>query len=162
METSKNFTCISYDTIEFLIQSQYVIFGIYLGNKTIGKNVNFEKELLPHISLGNYLEESFLCQHNEECNVMLVMKKDDFDLEVQKMIVEYTETEFPVSGNFALSVNTSVTSKIMDISLLRLIPNGIRLKLKEYGVSAIAFADKRQILISPDNFLRFFLRGEKC
>ncbi len=164
MEASKHLTCLSYNSIDFLIQSQYILFGIYLGDKAAEKNITFENELLPHINIGNFLEETFFCRHVEDCNVMLVMQKNDFPKDIQKLITDYTQTKFPASGNFAISVNSSVSSKIMDITFLHLIPLGIRKKLNDCGISAIGFSDnnKRQILISPDNFLRAFIRGEKC
>ena len=46
METRNHFTCIAYDTVDFLIQSKYVFFGIYL---EVGKNVQnivFNRETL--------------------------------------------------------------------------------------------------------------------
>lgn len=169
METSNNFTCLSYDTVDFLIQSKYVLFGIYIGLKNEEKHINFEKELLPHINISHFLENRFSCRHVEDCNVMLVMQKDDFDIDLQKMIVDFTDTKFPASGNFAISVNSTVTSRIMDISLLRLIPRGIRLRQNECGICAIGFIQdsknsliqRNQILISPDNLLRKFIRSEK-
>lgn len=159
MEASNHFTCLSYDTIDFLILSQYVLFGIYIGTSDDGKRVDFENEVLPKLSIGNFLEKEFHCQHTEECNVMLIMNKADFDEDIQKKIVDYTGTAFPVTGNFAVSVNTSVTSKIIDFSFLRLIPQGIRKRMNDCGLSAIGFTEKRQILLSPDNILRSFLRG---
>lgn len=159
METSNHFTCLSYDTIDFLILSKYVLFGIYIGTNDDGKRIDFENEVLPRLSIGTFLEREFGCQHKEECNVMLIMNKSDFDEEIQKKIVDYTETAFPATGNFAVSVNSSVTSKIIDISFLRLIPQGIRKRLNACGLSAIGFTEKRQLLLSPDNILRSFLRG---
>ena len=87
------------------------------------------------------------------------MNKAELDEDLQKKIVDYTGTAFPVTGNFAVSVNSSVTSKIIDISFLRLIPKGIRKRMNDCGLSAIGFTEKRQILLSPDNILRSFLRG---
>ncbi|MCR4947668.1 MAG: hypothetical protein K6A15_00750 [Treponema sp.] len=162
METSNNFTCLSYDTIDFLILSKYVLFGIYIGTNDDGKRIDFENEVLPKLTIGSFLEKEFHCQHTEDCNVMLVMNKSDFDEDLQKKIVAYTKTAFPVTGNFAVSINTSVTSRIMDISFLKLIPDGIRKKMNDCGLSAIGFTEKRQILLSPDNILRSFLRGYIC
>ena len=126
METSNHFTCLSYDTVDFLIPSQYVLFGIYLEKDTDEKNVLFENETLPHINIGGFLEEQFNCKSIQDCSVMMVMNKDDFSTDVQKHIVAYTETEFPVSGNLAVSVNSEVTSKIIDIQNLKPLPKGIR------------------------------------
>ena len=159
MEVSKNITCLSYDTIDFLILSKYVLFGIYIGTSDDGKRIDFENEVLPKLSIGTFLEKEFHCKHTEDCNVMLVMNKSEFDEDLQKKIVNYTGTAFPVTGNFAVSINSSVTSKILDISFLKLLPNGIRKKMKACGLSAIGFTEKRQILLSPDNILRSFLRG---
>ncbi len=159
METSNHFTCLSYDTIDFLILSKYVLFGIYIGTNDDGKRIDFENEVLPKLSIGSFLEKEFNCKHTEDCNVMLVMNKSEFDEEIQKKIVDYTGTAFPATGNFAVSVNTTVASKIMDISYLRLIPQGIRKRLNDCGLSAIGFTEKRQILLSPDNILHSFLRG---
>lgn len=159
MEASNHFTCLSYDTIDFLILSKYVLFGIYIGNSDEGKRIDFENEVLPRLSIGNFLEKEFNCHHTEDCNVMLVMNKSDFDEDIQKKIVDFTGTAFPATGNFAVSVNTSLSSRIMDISSLRLIPAGIRKRMNDFGISAIGFAERRQILLSPDNILRCFLRG---
>ena len=156
---SNHFTCLSYDTIDFLILSKYVLFGIYIGTNEDGKRIDFENEVLPRLCIGSFLEKEFNCRHTEDCNVMLVMNKADFDEEIQKKIVDYTETAFPATGNFAVSVNSSVSSKIIDISFLRLISQGIRKRLNDCGLSAIGFTEKRQILLSPDNILRSFLRG---
>ena len=159
METSNHFTCLSYDTIDFLFLSKYVLFGIYIGTNDQGNRIDFENEVLPKLNIGCFLEKEFHCQHIENCNVMLIMNKAELDEDLQKKIVDYTGTAFPVTGNFAVSVNSSVTSKIIDISFLRLIPKGIRKRMKDCGLSAIGFTEKRQILLSPDNILRSFLRG---
>ena len=161
MEANNHFTCLSYDTIDFLIQSKYVLFGIYLPEKVEEKFISFENEVLPHINLAHFFEDNFLCKKKEECNVMLVMKKDDFDKTLQKKIVKYTEKEFPESGNFAISVNSDITTKLIDLSVLKLIPKGIREKQNSCGINAVAFSEagRRQLLISPDNLLRTFMGG---
>lgn len=159
MEASNHFTCLSYDTIDFLILSKYVLFGIYIGSSDDGKRINFENEVLPRLSIGDFLEKEFDCRHTENCNVMLVMNKSEFDEDIQKKIVDFTGTAFPATGNFAVSVNTSLSSRIMDISSLRLIPEGIRKRMNDCGISAIGFTEKRQLLLSPDNLLHSFLRG---
>ena len=159
METANHFTCLSYDTIDFLILSKYVLFGIYIEKSGDEKRIDFENEVLPHLSMGSFLEKEFQCRQKEDCNVMLVMNKSDFEEDLQKKIVDYTETAFPATGNFAISVNSSVSSRILDISFLRLVPQGIRKRMNDFGISAIGFTDKRQILLSPDNLLRCFLRG---
>ena len=158
MENSNHFTCLAYDNLDFLIQSKYIIFGIYLDYFIKEKNVNFENEILPHIYIGDFISENFNCKPVDNCYVMLVLKKDDLDSKLQKMIEKYTETQFPSSGNFALSVNSAVSSTIMDTSYLRLIPQGIRPKLNGCGISAIVFAEHRQILLSPDNLLRTLIK----
>lgn len=167
METTNHFTCLSYDTVDFLIQSKYILFGIYLQIDSKEKNILFEKELLPHLHIGSFLEKYFSCRTVEKCNVMLVLNKQYLDNEIINLIVDFTGTQFPVSGNFALSVNTSVTSKIMEIDSLRLIPKGIRARQNECGISAIGFVDdintnilRKQILLSPDSLLRKYLKTE--
>ena len=175
MEESNHFTCLAYDTIDFLIQSKYVLFGIYLHDfkerHELSGQITFEGEVLPHIYIGQFLEENFQCRSVEECNVMLVMKKEDFDEGLQKLIVDFTGTEFPPSGNFALSVNSAVSSKVMDISFLRLMPKGIRPRQNECGVIAIGYggssekdSERKQILVSPDNLLRTIIQSkiERC
>lgn len=156
MEAHNHFTCIAYDTIDFLIQSKYVIFGIYLDVEKDVKNIVFNRETLPHIHIGHLLEKEFGCKSLEDCNVVLVMKKQNFATDVQKMIEDFTETAFPASGNLAISVNSSVASKIMDIKNLHLIPSSIRERQNECGVCAIGLTGKKQILISPDNLLKKF------
>ena len=161
MESSSQFTCLSYDTIDFLIQSRYVLFALYLKEPLTQKRASYEKEVLPHICIDSFLEKHFDCKPTGESSTMLVLKKDDFDADIQKQIVDYTETEFPVSGHFAVSVNSSVSSRIMDVTGLRLFPQGIRLKLNEYGLNAVGFDNHRQFLISPDNLLKQLMRGAK-
>ena len=169
METSNHFTSLSYDTVDFLIPSQYVLFGIYLEKDNNEKNVLFEKETLPHINIGGFLEENFNCKSIQECSVMMVMNKDDFSTDVQKLIVSYTETEFPASGNLAVSVNSEVTSKIIDIQNLKPLPKGIRPGQKKNGICAIGFLpaenntklERKQILISFDNLLYKLIGGKK-
>ena len=164
MEAHNHFTCIAYDTVDFLIQSKYVVFGIYLEVENGMRHILFNRETLPHIHIGNLLEKEFLCKPVEESNVVLVMKMRDFEYDVQKAVVNYTETAFPASGNFALSVNSAISSRIIDISNLRLLPQGIRSRQTECGVCAIGFQSdtknknlvRKQILISPDNLLRKF------
>lgn len=158
MEDSKQFTCISYNNIEFLIQNRYVLFGIYLQDLNESKSIDFENEVLPHIFIGHFLENNFLCKPSENCNVMLVMKKDDIDKKIQKLIVDFTGTKFPPSGNFAISVNSAVSSRIIDTTFLRLMPQGIRSLQKACGISAIGFQENRQILISPDCLLRKLIK----
>ena len=169
METSNHFTSLSYDTVDFLIPSQYVLFGIYLEKDNNEKNVLFEKETLPHINIGGFLEENFNCKSIQECSVMMVMNKDDFSTDVQKLIVSYTETEFPASGNLAVSVNSEVTSKIIKIQNLKPLPKGIRPGQKKNGICAIGFLpaenntklERKQILIAFDNLLYKLIGGAK-
>ena len=153
----------SYDTIDFLINSKYVLFGKYLPEKVEEKFISFENEILPHINMENFLEENFLCSKKEECNVMLVMKKDDFEKSLQKRIVKYTGREFPESGYFAISVNSDITTKLIDLSTMKLIPQGIRNFQKKCGINAICFdqSHHRQILISPDYLINTFI-GDKA
>lgn len=168
MEAHNHFTCIAYDTMEFLIQSKYVVSGVYLDLEKSVKNVVFNQETLPHIHIGSLLEEQFLCRPLENYNVVLIMNKQDFARDVCRKIVDFTTTAFPASGNLALSVNSSISSRIIDIASLRLIPKSIRARQFECGVCAIGFVSsgkigqpfKKQLLISPDNLLRkFFATG---
>ena len=168
MEALNYFTCIAYDSVDFLIQSKYVVFGIYLEVENNVRNIVFNRETLPHIHIGSLLEKEFLCNSLEDCSVVLVMNMQDFSKDVRKEIVDYTNTAFPASGNLAISVNSSISSKIIDTSSFRLIPESIRERQLECGVCAISFPEnkneknnqKKQILISPDNLIRkFFSAG---
>ncbi len=165
MEAPDYFTCISYDTVDFLIQSKYVIFGIYLAVEKNVRHIDFNDEVLPHVHIGEFLESAFSCNSLEKCNVVLVMRMQDFPEDIRYKIQKYTSTSFPVSGNFAVSVNSLITSTEIELSALHLMPKGIRERLKECGVCAIGFtADKKQknmtrkqILLSLDNLLwKFF------
>ena len=168
METSNHFTCISYDSVDFLIPSKYVLFGIYLAKDNDDKHIFFENETLPHIRIGSFLETQFNCKSIQDCSVMLVMNKADFALNVQKLIVSYTETKFPASGNLAISVNSAVTSKIFDTENLKPLPEGIRPRQKKNGICAIGFLkdtnnsrlERKQILISCDNLLLKLIGGK--
>ncbi len=164
MDSHNHFTCIAYDTVDFLIQSAYVLFGLFLDVEKDVKKIVFNRETLPHIHIGELLEKEFACTHTGDCNVVLVMRMQDFAKEVRKDIVEYTNTAFPASGNIALSVNTSISSKNIDISNLRLLPRGVREQQAKCGISAIGFSFggkdgtllRKQILISPDYLLKKF------
>ena len=122
MEAHNHFTCIAYDSVDFLIQSKHVLFGVFLDVEKEVKNITFNRETLPHIHIGHLLEKEFCCSRVEDCNVVLVMRSQDFMSGVQQDIIDFTNTAFPASGNLALSVNTSFSSKIIDISVLRLLP----------------------------------------
>ncbi len=164
MEANNHFTCIAYDTVDFLIQSKYVVAGVYLDVEKTVRNITFNRETLPHIHIGSLLEEQFLCKPLENYNIVLVMKMHDFARDVRQKIVNFTDTAFPASGYLALSVNSSIASRIIDIGTLRLIPQGIRERQEECGVCAVGFLTdgkvgklfKKQLLISPDNLLRKF------
>lgn len=167
METFNHFTCLTYDTIDFLIHSKYVLFGIYIREKCKKNNTIFQNELLPHIFLGDFLEKKFLCTHTDETNVMFILNKSDLDKDLQNQIVKYCDTKFPASGNFALSVDTSVSNKIIDLDKLKLMPFGVRSRQNACGITAIGFEneskskDRRLILLSIDNILRSLIRGEQ-
>ena len=167
MEVPNYFTCIAYDSVDFLIQSKYVVFGLYLAVEKEAKSIVFNGENLPHVHIGAFLEKAFSCTAEEECNVVLVMKMQTFPLDVQQQILTHTGTAFPLSGNFALSVNSLISSKDIAVSSLRLIPESIRRVQNKCGVSAIGFAPdekngnllRKRILLSPDNLLRAYFSG---
>ncbi len=168
MEAHNHFTCIAYDSVDFLIQSKHVLFGVFLDVEKEVKNITFNRETLPHIHIGHLLEKEFCCSRVEDCNVVLVMRSQDFMSGVQQDIIDFTNTAFPASGNLALSVNTSISSKIIDISVLRLLPEGIRDQQAKCGISGIGFSLggkngntlRKHILISPDRLLKkFFSSG---
>jgi len=152
LEALDYFTCIAYDTVDFLIQSKYVVFGLYLAVEKGERSIIFNREQLPHVNIGFFLEKAFVCKSSEDCNTVLIMRRSDF----------------PASGNFAISVNSLISSKALDISSLHLIPKGIRKVQEKCGVVAIAFASgekknefRRQILLSPDNLLQRLFAGQK-
>ncbi|WP_294430009.1 hypothetical protein [uncultured Treponema sp.] len=168
MEAHNYFTCIAYDSVDFLIQSKYVEFGIYIDARKDLPYIEFNDETLPHIHIGSLLETEFSCKAKENCNVVLVMKIQDFASGMKEAIEEFTETNFPMSGNFALSVTSSISSGQIDISALRLLPEGLRKDMLECGICALGFIPdennkklmRKQILISPDKLLRkFFSTG---
>ena len=149
---------IAYDTIDFLIPSSYIASGVYLMAEKSAKSLAFNRETLPHIHIGGLLEKEFRCVSKENYNVVLVLQSADFAQDVQKNIIDYTETAFPASGYVALSVNGAVSSRLISLDKLRLIPSGVRTRMNECGVSAISFADEEriQLVISPDVVLRKF------
>ena len=171
MEARNHFTCITYDNVDFLIPSKYVVSGVYLDVQNDVKNIVFNRETLPHIFIGKLFEEHFLCKSLENYKVVLIMNRRDFAKDVCRRIVDCTNTEFPASGNLALSVNSSISSRIIDTAALRLLPQSIRTRQLECGVCAIGFTEsggigranaplKKKILIAPDNLLRkFFSSG---
>ena len=158
MEAHNHFTCIAYSSVDFLVQSQYVVSGVYLHVPKNARNVVFNRETLPHIYIGDLLEREFLCQPLETYSVVLIMKQQDFVSDVCVKIADYTDTAFPASGNFALSVNGAISSKIIDVGSLRLMPSSIRGRMEECGICAVGFPGMthKQLLLSPDMLLRKF------
>ena len=98
MEAHNHFTCIAYDTVDFLIQSKHVLFGVFLDVEKDVKNIVFNRETLPHIHIGHLLEKEFGCSRIEDCNVVLVMRSQDFMSDVKQDIIDFTNTAFPASG----------------------------------------------------------------
>ena len=98
---------------------------------------------------------------------MFILNKSELDKDLQNLIVKYCDTKFPASGSFALSVDTSVSNKIIDLDKLKLMPFGVRSRQNACGVTAIGFEneskskDRRLILLSIDNILRSLIRGEQ-
>ncbi|MBQ2480781.1 MAG: hypothetical protein II516_05995, partial [Treponema sp.] len=90
MEAHNHFTCIAYNNVDFLIQSKYVLFGIYLGEGEDDDNIVFNRETLPHIRIGHLLEKEFLCESMEGYNAVLVMNKRDFANDICKQIEDFT------------------------------------------------------------------------
>ena len=166
MEARNYFTSISYDTVDFLIQSKYIVFGIYLAVEQDAHQIEFNGEILPHIHIGRLLENNFSCKSKENCTVVLVLQIQDCEEGIKEIIERVTGTSFPLSGNFALSVSSSISSSLIDTSTLRLLPVGIRKAMLESGICAIGFISdsqnknltRKQILISPDKFLKNFLK----
>ena len=162
MEARSHFTCIAYNTVDFLIQSCYVVSGIYLQVDRGVRSISFNQETLPHIYIGDLLTKSFGCSSTDTYNVVLVMKMQDFVKDVSAKIVDYTKTAFPASGNLALSVDGAISSKLLDMGGFRLYPGSIRARLWECGICAIDYSDtgRRRILISPDLLMKkFFATG---
>jgi len=157
----RHFTCISYDNIDFLIPSQYVVSGIYLYVQKDAKNLMFNRETLPHVFIGDYLEEVFECKPIGEANAVLVLNIKDFAKDVSSTIVSVTDTAFPYTGNLAVSLTGNINSHEIEISELHLMPKGIKSRLLACGICAIHFTEdgRKQILISPDAILRRYFSG---
>lgn len=166
MEAHNYFTSISYDNVDFLIQSKYIVFGIYLDVAEEARQIEFNGEILPHIHIGPLLENNFSCKSKENCNVVLVMQIQDCEEGIKEIIERVTATSLPLSGNFALSVSSSISSRLIDTSNMHLLPNGIRKAMLESGICAIGFISdsqnknltRKQILISPDKLLKNFIK----
>nr|MCR5605975.1 hypothetical protein [Treponema sp.] len=149
--------------IDFLIPSSYIVSGIYLNIPNDKKNIIYNRETLPHIHLGEFLEKKFLCKAIYDAGVVLVMDMKDFAKDVCVDIYNYTETAFPYSGYLAISVNSDITSKELSFRDLHLLPKSIRDRMYSCGICATHFIDvdekqksKQQLLISPDMILRRF------
>ena len=155
------FTCISYNNVDFLIQNKYVRAGIYYQVNNDAKSIIYNKETLPLIYIGEAIEKEFFCNSENDNGIVLVMNGYDFSKEICSRIISYTNTAFPASGNVAISLNGSITSKLIEITDLRLIPQSIRGRMSECGINAISFPsdNNKQILISPDCLLRKFFTG---
>lgn len=152
------FTCVSYDTVTFLIQSRYVVSGAYMPLRKDSENIVFNRETLPHIHIGSILEKEFECHAQEQFDAALIMRMEDFEPETRRKITEFTQTAFPASGHFALSMSGSIESKQIDEKTLRLPPKGIRKHFAGCGISALSFATdgKKLVLLAPDTLLRKF------
>ena len=158
-----HFTCISYDRLDFLVPSSYIISGIYLSVEKESHAITFNRETLPHIYIGQMLQEEFVCKDTNNCCAVLVFDSKYFAQDIQKAIVDRTETALPASGNVAISMTGSINSHEFDTDELRLMPYGIRLRMTECGICAVRFTDngRKQLLISPDSLLRRFFAGGK-
>ncbi len=162
MEALEYFTCLSYDNVDFLIQNKYVKSGIYLQTSENEKSIKFNTETLPHIYIGDILENQFYCKSVSEQKSVLVFNSSDFSEDVNIRICKYTETSLPHSGNLALSVSCALTSKLIDLSAMRTMPANISGRMNDCGINAICFSDsnKQQLLISPDSLMRKFFTGD--
>lgn len=157
----ENFTCISYDSVDFLIPSKYIVAGFYQHVQDDAKNVVFNRETLPHLHIGDLLEKEFFCKRKYDAGVILVLNMMHFRSSVCSSISDYTDTAFPASGNLAISVTGEIRGIKMPIHKLHLIPMGIKGHLTSCGIDAICFAENgdKQILISPDLLIRKFFTG---
>ena len=168
MENNNQFTCISYDSVDFLIPSSYIISGIYLNISKDKKSILYNRETLPHIYIGEFLEKEFFCKAIYDAGVVLLMSIEDFAKDVCVDIYNYTETSFPASGYLAISVNSDIISKELSFRDLHLLPKSIRERMSSCGICAAHFIDggenqknKQQLLISPDMILRRFFTEVK-
>lgn len=156
----KQFTCISFDNLDFLIPSHYVVAGFYSDILGSVENISYNRETLPFLSLGKIVEQEFHCSSKGVTNVALIMRKHDFATDVRVNISNYTKTAFPYTGNFAISFGTEMSSVLCDISEFRLLGSSIRSEMQNVGVSAIRFmGDREQLLIAPDLLIRKFFAG---
>lgn len=158
MEALNHFTCIAYDTVDFLIQSKYVVSGVYSQIDKSSKSINFNRETLPHIYIGDLLARSFSCGSSESYNIVLIMRMQDFAQDVCTKILSYTQTAFPATGNLALSVDGAISSRRLETNTLHLLPGSIKNRLWECGICAVGFSDdgRKRILLSPDLLLKKF------
>lgn len=159
--SKKHFTCIAYDNMDFLIPSNYVVSGIYLHVPTDAKNLVFNRETLPHIYLGSYLEREFNCKQKGDAKAVLVLNSRNFARDVASAIIDITDTAFPATSNVAISMTGNINSHEIELKNLRLLPNGISPRLSECGITAVRFNDdgRKQLLISPDALLRRYFAG---
>ncbi len=157
----KHFTCISYDILDFLIPSEYVISGIYLSLPKDVPNITFNRETLPHLYIGSKLQSEFCCNSAVKSDAVLVFNSHDFAEDVRSMIVMKTDTAFPATGNVAISFTASISNHDIELSKLRLMPLGIRNRMTDCGICAVHYSDdgRKQFLISPDALLRRFFTG---
>lgn len=164
MEDSKqnsHFTCVSYSSVDFLIPSKYIVSGVYLNIPKDAKNIVFNRETLPHIFIGDYLESKFGCKAIAESKAVIVLNVKDFAEDVGASMVSVTDTAFPFTGNLALSLTGNISSSELDISKLKLLPLSIRSRMISCGICAIRFKEdgRKQILLSPDSILRRYFSG---
>lgn len=161
MATLKQFTCITYDNVDFLIPCEYIVAGLYMPVEENTKDIVYNRETLPLLQIGSLLEKEFFCSTVTDVETVLVMNKRDFVSDVSDQIAEYSETAYPASGNMAFSLVGEIKSVFFSSDELEPIPEGIRDRMISCGICAIRFTEegRKQLLISPDLVIRKFFAG---
>ena len=161
MDQVSQFTCIVYDSLDFLIPSSYIVAGLYENMPTDASSIIYNREMLPHIHMNRLLEQEFKCNQISENGIVIVLNMKDFISDVCNSIVDYTSTAFPASGKLALSLNAEIFSTGIDLSELKFFAGAMRTQMNECGINAVRFTkdNKRQFLISPDLLIRKFFAG---
>ncbi len=156
----EQFTCISFDKMDFLIPSNYIVAGFFKSDVKSSSNIIYNWETLPHLYLPEIIMQEFHCSTKGVSDVALIMRKQDFAKDVRVHISNHTKTAFPFTGNFALSFGTEIRSIQFDTSELRLFGKSLQQEMQNNGISGIRFCENRnQFLIAPDLLIRKFFAG---
>ncbi|MCQ2594335.1 MAG: hypothetical protein MJ196_03645 [Treponemataceae bacterium] len=156
---TEQFTCISFDKVEFLLPTSYVVAGSYLGEHKDDNSLMYDSQVIPHLNVAEYVKETFGCSGKNNVDSALIFCAKDWNLSVIEKIEKKTLVNMPRSGLFALSFSAGYISRFVDTENLYLFSGCKRDFLFNHGISAVSFyEDKVQYLLNIDMLIAQFLK----